>query len=333
MSSEAAPTPSPHPAASTGVNAAVVAASIIVALLLGAGPAALAYFSLFGPTPTARLPLLAVLLFGLLFVAAFQDLFASRHADIAAKLLTLAAAVAVASTAVTVVLGWGEWRYLLAPAVGVTVSAILIFWRRWRPAQRELWAAVLVYVSATLLANFTLDSFLPLGGFFLLNVGTLFFGLTFTQRDRVHRFGRRAVYQMIFVAAAANVLLAASLGTPLRYVAVSFFTIVLSETADTEVYQRLLHRRWLVRVAGSNAVSAPLDTVLFTLLAFWGEPFATPAWMTQVIVTDVVVKYGSGFLAALGMIALLRSVWPGASHEEAFAPVKPAPANIESGAG
>ena len=315
----------------TDSNSAVVIASVIVALLLGAGPAALAYFSLFGPTPSEELPLLAVVLFGLLFVASFQDLFAGRSSATARRLLTLTAVVAAGSTIATVMLGWGEWRYLLAPLAGLTVGSTLIFWRRWPSTQRELWAAVLVYVSATLLANFTLDSFLPLGGFFLLNVGTLFFGLTFTQRDRVHRFGRRAVYQMIFMAAVANVLLAASLGTPLRYVAVSFLTIVLSETADTEVYQRLLHRRWLVRVAGSNAVSAPLDTVLFTLLAFWGEPFATPAWMTQVIVTDVLVKYGSGLLVALGMIALLRSVWPGTSHEEAFAPHQPATTVVEGG--
>lgn len=328
MTSSEAPTHIPNGRTSI----AVLAASVLVALLLGAGPAALAYFSLFGPTPTDQLPLLAVALFGLLFVAPFQDLFAAQPREKAARLLTLVALIAMAATTATVMLGWGEWRYLLAPVTGLALASALIFWRQRPVAQRELWAAVLVYVSATLLANFTLDSFLPVGSFFLLNVGTLFFGLTFTQRDRVHRFGRRAVYRMIFVAAAANVLLAAALGTPLRYVAVSFLTIVLSETADTEVYQRLLHRRWLVRVAGSNAVSAPLDTVLFTLLAFWGEPFATPSWMTQVIVTDVLVKYGSGFIAALGMIALLRSVWPGTDHEEAFAPLDPAVASAESGA-
>src|SRR5690606_22936488 len=110
------------------------------------------------------------------------------------------------------------------------------------------------------------------------------------------------------LAAVANVVLGAALGTPLRYVAVSFLSIVAAATADTEVLQRLKDRRWLTRVATSNAVSAPLDTVIFTLLAFWGEAFATPAWMTQVIVTDVLVKYGSGLAAAFGMVALLRSV-------------------------
>jgi len=51
-------------------------------------------------------------------------------------------------------------------------------------------------------------------------------------------------------------------------------------------------------------------TVVFTLLAFWGEDYATPRWLTQVIVTDVLVKYASGLLAALGVLALVRSALP-----------------------
>jgi uncharacterized PurR-regulated membrane protein YhhQ (DUF165 family) len=166
-------------------------------------------------------------------------------------------------------------------------------------------------VVATVLANYTFDSFIPLGGFdlangwfldrfeFLVNVGTLFFGITFTQRDRVHRFGREAVYSMILVAAIANVLMSLHLGTPLRYVFVGFLAIVLSETADTEIFARLRGRPWFARVASSNAVSAPLDTVIFTVLAFVGQSFATPTWMLQVIVTDILVKYSSGLLAAV----------------------------------
>jgi uncharacterized PurR-regulated membrane protein YhhQ (DUF165 family) len=111
---------------------------------------------------------------------------------------------------------------------------------------------------------------------------------------------------MIGLAAVANVLMSLHLGTPLRYVFVGFLAIVLSETADTEVYARLLHRRWFTRVASSNAVSAPLDTLIFTTLAFAGEEFATPVWMLQVIVTDVVVKYGSGLLAALQIVGAGR---------------------------
>lgn len=313
-----APSPSPHPAPAAPGRAGLALA--LVGVALGVGPAVLAYLSRFGPTPTERLPQLAVALYGLLFVGALVDLCSGLPRRRAGRRLGAVVGLALAAAAATALSPWGEWRYLLAPAAALAGGAALL---AGRGPRRGLYAAGAVYLSATLLANFTLDAFLPLGGFFLVNVGTLFFGVTFTQRDRVHRYGRRAVYGTILTAAVANVLLAAALGTPRRFVLVSFLTIVLAEAADTEVYQRLLSRRWLVRVASSNAVSAPLDTVLFTLLAFWGQPYATPGWMAQVIVTDVLVKYAAGIVAALGMLALLRSVWPQARLGAALDPGAP----------
>lgn len=277
---------------------------VTAALLTGAGPAALLWLAGFGQQPPERLPWLAVALFGALFTGVLHDIGAQRRAPLAAFLV-----LGVAAAGATLLSPFGDARYVLSPLAAAALAALAA--RLERPG---LVSAATVYVACTLLANYTLDSFLPIGDFFLLNVGTLFFGITFTQRDRVHRFGRRAVYQMIFVAAVTNVVLATALGTPLRYVAVSFLSIVLAETADTEIFQRLKDRRWLTRVASSNAVSAPLDTLIFTLLAFWGEDFATPAWLTQVIVTDVLVKYGSGMLAALGVLAVLRSALPRVLH-------------------
>ena len=57
----------------------------------------------------------------------------------------------------------------------------------------------------------------------------------------------------------------------------SAIAFVASElVADTGVYHALGHRPWLVRVLGSNLVSAPTDSILFVGLAFGtfiGEPF------------------------------------------------------------
>ncbi|HET8984400.1 MAG TPA: VUT family protein, partial [Trueperaceae bacterium] len=237
------------------------------------------------------------------FIGPLNDLLSGAPSQMRSRALVVAGVFGILAGIALLLGGVGEATYLLSPVVAVAGTSLLAR-SRGRPG---LYSAITVYVACTLLANYTLDSFLPLGGFFLVNVGTLFFGITFTQRDRVHRYGRRTVYQMILLAAVANVVLGAALGTPLRYVAVSFLSIVVAETADTEVFQRLKARRWLTRVATSNAVSAPIDTIIFTLLAFWGESFATTTWMTQVIVTDVFVKYGGGLLAALGMVALVRS--------------------------
>jgi len=276
---------------------------VLTCVAAALGPVALLWLAGFGQAPPERLPLLAIVLLGAVFIGPLSDLLTGVPARRSTRALLIAATAGLAAWTALMATGVGEWAYLLAPATAVAGTLLLT-----RSTSRPgLLPAVTVYVACTLLANYTLDSFLPIGGFFLLNVGTLFFGITFTQRDRVHRFGRRTVYQMILIAAVANVVLGAALGTPLRYVAVSFLSIVIAETADTEVFQRLKDRRWLTRVATSNALSAPLDTIIFTVLAFWGEPFATPAWMTQVIVTDVLVKYGSGLLAALGMLTLVRS--------------------------
>ncbi len=302
----AAPSPTPG----SVPTARLIAVASVVALAAGGGPALLLRLAQFGQQPPERLPTVAVLLFGTLLIGPLADLVAAASPRRRAWVIAWVAALASVTTAVLTATAYGDLRHVLAPAATALGTGALARMRPPHAGRGRFLAASAAYVAATLLANYTLDSFLPIGGFFLVNVGTLFFGITFTQRDRIHPYGRRAVYGVIALAAVGNVALASALGTPLRYVVVSFLTILIAESADTEVYQRLLRRRWLTRVAASNAVSAPLDTIVFTLLAFWGEPFATSTWLLQVIATDVLVKYASGLAAALGMVALLRSLLP-----------------------
>jgi uncharacterized PurR-regulated membrane protein YhhQ (DUF165 family) len=153
-----------------------------------------------------------------------------------------------------------------------------------------------VYILAVLAANFTATWFIPLPVFGMVSVGTLIFGVTFTQRDRVHRFGRRRVYVMILLAAVGMVLESVFLGVEWRIILASFVAIVLSETADTEIYHRLLHRSWVQRVTGSNLVSIPLDSLLFNLLAFAGV-FA-PGMLLAIIFGEIVAKFATGSLVA-----------------------------------
>lgn len=276
---------------------------VLVSLAAQLGCWALLRLSQFGQNPFPELPLAVVLFFGSLFSApllAFSERLPGRF-----NLIALAVAVA-ANVALGLALSAqvpGAELYLAAPAAALSLAEI---YRRFFKRHAHLLAAVTVYIACTLLANYTFDSFLPLPGYGLINVGTLFFGVTFTQRDRVHQYGRGYAYLMIVLAALANVVTALGLGTPLRYVAVGFAAILISEAADTEVYQRFLSRRWVTRVAASNAVSVPLDTAIFTLFAFYGEPFATPAWLTEVMLTDVAVKFAVGLLAAVRIAGLRR---------------------------
>lgn len=154
-----------------------------------------------------------------------------------------------------------------------------------------------IYIVAVLAANYTATWFMPLPVFGMVSVGTLIFGVTFTQRDRVHRHGRKAVYAMILVAALGMVLESLFLGVEWRIITASFIAIVLSEAADTEIYQQLLHRSWLQRVTGSNLVSIPLDSALFNLIAFLGV--FEPSMLVAVIFGEIAAKFTTGALAAL----------------------------------
>jgi uncharacterized PurR-regulated membrane protein YhhQ (DUF165 family) len=161
----------------------------------------------------------------------------------------------------------------------------------------KYWNA-LIYIAATLGANYTAAWFFPLWIFGQAAVGTLIFGVTFTQRDRLHSAGRRWVYGTIMVAAVSNVAMSIALGVPFRIILASFLAIIIAEAVDTEVYQALINRSWLTRVASSNAVSIPLDTVLFTMVAFAGE-LSTPE-ILALLVGDTIVKYIIGIVVALG---------------------------------
>ena len=154
-----------------------------------------------------------------------------------------------------------------------------------------------IYIIVVLVANYTATWFIPFPIFGMVSVGTLVFGITFTQRDRVHRFGRKNVYFMIFIAAVGMVLESLFLGVEWRIIAASFCAIILSETADTEIYQKLIKKSWMHRVIGSNLVSIPLDSILFNIIAFY-KVFAT-GMLVAIIFGEIVAKFATGFIAAL----------------------------------
>jgi len=154
----------------------------------------------------------------------------------------------------------------------------------------------IIYIVSVLLANYTAEWFVPLPYFGLLALGTLVFGITFTARDYVHRLGRKYVYTMIGVTALVAFVMSLFLGVPIRIIIASVTAIVLAEAADTEVYHRLRKQNWLVRVFSSNAISVPLDTLLFTFIAFWGV-FPVPV-LIEIIYADILIKYAVGIVVA-----------------------------------
>ncbi|GHF51989.1 hypothetical protein HNQ07_003100 [Deinococcus metalli] len=168
---------------------------------------------------------------------------------------------------------------------------------RGRPAPLPL-VLIGLYALSILLANILLNKFIPLPVYGLLSVGTVFFAAVFTLRDRIHRAGGlRAVYIAIAAALIVNTVATVLTGTPWRFIGASFLAILVGELADTAVYQRLTRRSWWTRVLASNAVSVPLDSVLFNLLAFGGD--MPGSQIAQIIYADIVAKYVIAALFAL----------------------------------
>lgn len=165
----------------------------------------------------------------------------------------------------------------------------------------------IVYIAVTVAANMLATTLITLPLVGVVAAGTLFFGATFTLRDWVHTYahehglGRKPIYLMIVSAAVVNTIVALVSGGDafnIRVVGASCLAILLAEGADTEVYQRLIERSWFIRIGASNAVSAPLDSIIFTMVAFYGASFFPQELIVPVIVGDTLLKYLIGALLA-----------------------------------
>lgn len=105
--------------------------------------------------------------------------------------------------------------------------------------------------------------FIPVGFGLTATAGTYAAGLCLLARDWVHdTAGRIAVLTAIAAGGAASAVMAGP-----RLAVASAAAFVASELVDLAVYQPLRRRSWVRAVLASNAVGAPVDTVLFLALA------------------------------------------------------------------
>ena len=151
-----------------------------------------------------------------------------------------------------------------------------------------------IYVAAQLLSDIASLKIALIAGF-SMDAGTFIYPLTFTIRDLIHkRLGKTAARTVIILAAGVNLFMAlffhftawlpqdpswglgneffAILGPVWRIVIASIIAEVFSELLDTEVYHlwqsRITKRYQWLRVLSSNAVSIPVDSLIFCWVAF-----------------------------------------------------------------
>ena len=171
-----------------------------------------------------------------------------------------------------------------------------------------------VYIAAQLLSDIASLKITLIAGF-SMDAGTFIYPLTFTIRDLVHkRLGKQVARQVIILAAGINLFMAfffqftawlpqdpswglgrefaAVLGPVWRIVIASIAAEVISELLDTEIYHlwqnRITEKYQWMRVLSSNAVSIPVDSLIFCWGAFG---FALPhdvVW--SIFFANVLVK-------------------------------------------
>ena len=198
--------------------------------------------------------------------------------------------------------------------------------------QRTLQTIVIVsvcYVAAQIFADITSLRILLIAGL-SIDGGTLIYPFTFTLRDMVHKTGGALVARtLIFTAAGINLLMAGLfwlvavlpadlsvgeqtafglvLAPVLRIVVASILAEVVSELIDTEMYswwtRRMGQKRQWGRVLFSNAVSVPVDSAIFVLIAFAGD---LPAGVVfSIFIANVLVK-GAVTLISIPGIYLVK---------------------------
>lgn len=182
-----------------------------------------------------------------------------------------------------------------------------------------------LYVSAQIFADITSLRILFIAGL-SIDGGTLIYPFTFTLRDMVHKVAGASVARtLIITAAVINLLMAVLfwivanlpadtmvgaqeefgivLAPVLRIVLASIVAEVISELIDTEMYEQWVKRngqnkQW-GRVLISNAVSIPIDSALFVLIAFWGD--LPTEVIVSIFIANVLVKGGVTLLSIPGI--------------------------------
>lgn len=150
---------------------------------------------------------------------------------------------------------------------------------------------VILYLGAVVAANLIVAA---LGAESAIVVAFLFIGLDLTARDHLHDawHGEGLLWKMALLIAAGS-LLSWILNRNAGSVAIaSFAAFASAATVDAIVYHFLRgYPRWL-RINGSNAPSAAVDSVVFPVLAFGGFPWA-------IILGQFLAKTLGGFLWSL----------------------------------
>ena len=216
-----------------------------------------------------------------------------------------------------------------------------------KPISAAAIVVISVYIAAQLLSDIGSLKIAWIAGF-SIDAGTFIYPLTFTIRDLVHKqLGKAAARTIIVLAAVINLFMVVFfqfavwlpqdpswglgkefetiLGPVWRIVIASIIAEVVSELIDTEVYHlwvtRITRKFQWARVLASNAVSTPIDSLIFCWGAFGLALPSSTVW--SIFLANVIIK-GLVTVVSLPAIYLVKE------KDNAFAtPLQTASEHVE----
>ena len=150
---------------------------------------------------------------------------------------------------------------------------------------------ILLYLVAIVAANLTTAAFGP--EWSIVNA-FLFIGLDLTTRDALHeRWQGAALWpNMAALIGAGSVLSVVCNLNALSIAVASFLAFIAAGVVDTLIYSALHERAKLVKINGSNVVSAAVDSLVFPTLAFG-------SFMPLIVLGQFAAKVFGGYLWSL----------------------------------
>lgn len=151
---------------------------------------------------------------------------------------------------------------------------------------------VVLYLVFVVCANLLVAHFGPSVAVF---TAFLFVGMDISARDYLHeKWHGKHLFLKMFVLIAAGSLLSWVVNRNAGSIAVaSFLAFACAGLTDFLVYHRLFATPFLVKVNGSNVVSAVVDSLVFVSVAF-GFPI-----LVGVVLGQILAKIGGGFMWSL----------------------------------
>ena len=179
---------------------------------------------------------------------------------------------------------------------------------------RALLSFSIIYVVIGMLSNISSLRIVEVLGI-SMDAGTLLYPLTFTLRDLIHKKSdKKTALHIVYIGVVMNLLMfivffivsklpadmlvgeQKEFGQVLvgswRIVLASIVAMFISEVVDSEIYQwyaEKFKKYHFMRVLTSNFISVPLDSIIVTLIAFYGV--MPNGVLISITLVNIAIKY------------------------------------------